>query len=73
MGYIECPGCASDPGYSVEKYRWFGAEHGALVGILFSGNLIAFFTQLYIWLFSQTLLLFEGEKPNCHFYYVEIA
>ena len=48
MGYIGCPGCASDPGYSLEKYRWFGAEHGALVGILFSGSLIAFFTQLYI-------------------------
>ena len=28
---------------------------------------------LFIWLFSQTLLLLEGEKPNCHFYYVEIA
>ena len=24
-------------------------------------------------LFSQTLLLLEGEKANCHFYYVEIA
>ena len=25
------------------------------------------------WIFSQTLLLLEGEKPNCHLYYVEIA
>ena len=45
MGYIGCPGCASDPGYSVEKYRWFGAEHGALVGILFSGSLIALLSK----------------------------
>ena len=28
---------------------------------------------ILIRLFSQTLLLLGGEKPNCHFYYVEIA
>ncbi|MBS4196339.1 hypothetical protein [Lederbergia citri] len=37
---IGCPGCASDSAYNLENYRWFGAEHGALVGILFSGSLI---------------------------------
>ncbi|WP_428912221.1 hypothetical protein [Niallia sp. Krafla_26] len=21
-----CPGCASNPGYNVEKYHWFGVE-----------------------------------------------
>ena len=25
------------------------------------------------WLFSQTLLLLEGEKANCHCFHVEIA
>ena len=39
---IGCPGCDPDnPAYNLDKYRWFGAEHGALVGILFSGSLIA--------------------------------
>ena len=33
----------------------------------------ASFGYYYIRLFSQTLLLLEGEKANCHFYYVEIA
>ncbi|MBS4201230.1 hypothetical protein KHA93_16450 [Bacillus sp. FJAT-49732] len=39
---IGCPGCdAENPVYNVGKFRWFGAEHGALVGIMFSGSLIA--------------------------------
>ena len=39
---IGCPACdATNPNYNLELYRWFGAQHGALVGILYSGSLIA--------------------------------
>lgn len=71
-----CPGCASDPGYIVENYRWFGAEHGALVGILFSGSLIALLwkswmkpllLQFYILghlIFAVTSILIGTENPE---------
>jgi hypothetical protein len=36
---IGCPGCSPDS--NPELRRWHGAEHGALVGILFSGSLFA--------------------------------
>ena len=39
---IGCPACDSaNPNYNLDLYRWFGAQHGALVGILYSGSLIA--------------------------------
>ena len=36
---IGCPGCSPD--FDPEARRWFGAEHAAIVGILFSGSLVA--------------------------------
>ena len=39
---IGCPGCdANNPNYNVDLFRWFGAIHGAHVGILMTGSLIA--------------------------------
>ena len=36
-----CPGCnPGDPNYPLDTSRWFGAQHGATVGILFTGSLI---------------------------------
>lgn len=36
-----CPGCEpGDPNYPLDTSRWFGAQHGATVGILFTGSLL---------------------------------
>ena len=36
-------------------------------------NLISYPSRLFFRLFSQTLLLLEREKANCHCFYVETA
>lgn len=55
---IGCPGCdISNPNYDVNQYRWFGATHGALVGFMFTGSLIA-------------LLWKPWEKPLLLQYYI---
>lgn len=54
---IGCPGCDPDPSYNIDLYRWFGAQHGATVGILFTGSLI-------------TLLWKPSDKPLLMQYYI---
>lgn len=42
---VGCPGCTPGITSTPEIYRWHGAEHGATVGILLSGSLLALLWQ----------------------------
>jgi len=38
---LGCPGCPEgSPDYPIQLMRWHGAEHGALLGVLFTGALV---------------------------------
>jgi hypothetical protein len=38
---LGCPGCPeASPDYPIQLMRWHGAEHGALLGVLFTGALL---------------------------------
>jgi hypothetical protein len=38
---LGCPGCPDGVEWHIEQQRWHGAEHGALLGLLFGGSLFA--------------------------------
>ena len=52
---LGCPGCPDAPvDYHIDLQRWHGAEHGALLGILFAGALIGL-----LWRARQRPLLLQ--------------
>jgi hypothetical protein len=52
---LGCPGCPENNGsYPIGLLRWHGAEHGALIGILFTGALVGL-----LWRTRQRALLLQ--------------
>ncbi|MBV9577174.1 MAG: hypothetical protein JO057_01145 [Chloroflexi bacterium] len=51
---LGCPGCPDDVPYNLDLQRWHGAEHGALLGVLFAGALICL-----LWRARQKRLLLQ--------------
>jgi hypothetical protein len=52
---LGCPGCPeNNPSYPIELLRWHGAEHAALIGILFTGALVGL-----VWGTCQRALLLQ--------------
>jgi hypothetical protein len=52
---LGCPGCPDGPvDYHIDLQRWHGAEHGALLGVLFAGALIGL-----LWRARQRPLLLQ--------------